>query len=177
MSPEFTRENTRRERYNLKLDNAKSLPAAIVSINFDFDENLAFLIRSAACYGINKVFVIGSVPSRSLLNSKSGSLYDYVDIKSFSNPSDFKNYCNDYGYKIVSLELSEYSESIYDYKFSFDKKTAIVLGNETSGVPVDLLINNDSIYIPMLGPGYCLNASQTGTAVMQEYTRQYLDSI
>jgi tRNA G18 (ribose-2'-O)-methylase SpoU len=167
------RDKTRRERYNEKLKSNIMLPAAIATINFLFDENLAFMIRSAACFGISDVFVIGTLPDRSYLNTRTGSLYDYVSFKTFSNPRQFTAYCNANGYKIVSVELTDDAQSIYDYEFNFEEKTIIVLGNEQTGVPAEILLRNDSIYIPMNGPGYCLNVSQAGTAVMSEYCRQY----
>ena len=118
--PKFDREETRRQWYNIKSANAINLPAAIVSVNFGFDDNLAFLIRSAACYGINDILVIGSVPDRSFLDSKTGSLYDYVKIKSFPNPINFSEYCVSNDYDIVCMEISKKSKSIYDYNFSFN---------------------------------------------------------
>jgi len=171
------RANSRRQRYDKKKASSVEIPAAVAAISFDFDENVAFLIRSAACFGISEVFIIGKVPDRSFLKAKSGSLYDYVSIKSFSNTLEFSKYARDNGYKIVAIELCDTAISIYDYKFSFDKKTILLLGHESTGVPGDLVINNDTIYIPMPGPGYCLNVSQTGTAVMNEYYRQYLKKI
>jgi tRNA G18 (ribose-2'-O)-methylase SpoU len=165
--------NSRRERYNNKKKYSIKLPAAIAVVSFDFDDNLAFLIRSAACFGITDVFVIGKVPDRSLLKSKSGSLYDYVRLKSFSNISEFSTFSKENQYKIVAAELCSTAISLYEYSFSFDSKTILFIGHEKSGVPGELVVNNDTVFIPMSGPGYCLNASQAGTALMSEYCRQY----
>tara|TARA_Y100000034_G_C6764357_1_gene340674 strand:+ start:263 stop:802 length:540 start_codon:yes stop_codon:yes gene_type:complete len=170
------RSKTRRERYNIKTKESIELPACIATINFDFDENLAFLIRSAACYGIKDILVIGSIPDRKLLFGKSGSLIDYVNMVSFSNPGEFIKHCRRNDINIVSVELTEDAFSIHDYRFDLQKKTAFVIGNESVGVPSDILHNSDTIYIPMLGNGYCLNASQAGTAVMHEYCRQFIES-
>lgn len=168
------REETRRERYNHKLTQAITMPISLVAINFDFDDNLAFLIRTAGCFGAKHVYVIGSIPDRSKLNPKSGSLFDYVSLKSFSNPSEFLAYTRENKIQLVSAELSEDAVSLYDYSFNREVETAIVLGHETVGVPVEILINSDKVYIPMMGAGYSLNTSQTGTAFITEYTRQYI---
>jgi len=167
------RDNSRRERYDKKKKAAIELPAAIAAISFDFDDNIAFLLRSAACFGITDVFIIGKAPDRSFLNSKSGSLYDYVTINSFSNPAELISFAKENGYKVVAVELCDGSRNLHDYKFSFDKKTILFLGNETTGVPGDIVLRNDTVYIPMPGPGYCLNVSQAGTVVMNEYYKQY----
>ena len=169
------RNNTRRERYDIKQKEAASIPAAVAAISFDFDENIAFLIRSAACFGILDLFVIGKPPDRSYLKSGSGSLYDYISIKSFSNTLEFTRFAKENGYKIVAIELCDDAKSLYDYNFSFEEKTILLLGHETTGVPGDIVLRNDTVYIPMPGVGYCLNVSQAGTVVVNEYYRQYLE--
>ena len=58
-----------------------------------------------------------------------------------------------------------------------DAHTCLVLGHEKTGVPVEFIINGDSIYIPMPGIGFCLNTSQAGTAIMTEYVRQYMSNL
>lgn len=168
------RTETRRNRYDKKSCNAIQMPVSFVAINFDFDDNLAFLIRTAACYGAKAVYVIGSVPPRNFLNPKSGSLYDYIEISSFKTPSHFLDYSRKNNISIVSAELAEGSINLFEYSFNFDSETAIVLGHETIGVPTEIIYNSQPIYIPMNGPGFCLNTSQTGTAIMTEYTRQYM---
>ena len=167
------RDKTRRERYREKSKTRVRLPLAIATVNFSFDENLAFIIRSAACFGVEEIFVIGSLPDRSYLNPRTGSLYDFVKFRTFANPRDFSQFCETNNYNRVAVELSEKSESVYDYKFNLREQTVIVLGNERTGVPAEILLNNDSVFIPMNGPGYCLNVSQAGTAVVSEYCRQY----
>ena len=166
--------DTRRERYDKKKLQSIAIPAAIAVISFDFDDNLAFLIRSAACFGITDIYVIGKIPERSFLKSKSGSLYDYVRLKSFANTLEFSRFSKENEYNVVAAELCETAVSLYGYNFSFDTKTMLLIGHERSGIPGDLIINNDTVYIPMSGPGYCLNASQAGTALINEYCRQYL---
>ena len=82
------RNKTRRQRYSEKLYSSKELGLSIVTINFMFDDNLAFLIRSAACFGVDNIcHRVGPVQIKVI--SKSGSLYDYVKIKQFKTPSEF----------------------------------------------------------------------------------------
>ena len=169
----MARDKTRRERYDLKSEAAIEMPLLIATVNFQFDDNIGFLIRSAACFGIRELLIIGSVPERSSIYSKSGSLVDYMNIKTFPYPREFVTYCKDNDLNIVSAEITEQSESIFDYNFDFSKRTVLVLGNETSGVPIEILLNSDVVHIPMPGVGYCLNTSQAGTSILTEYSRRY----
>jgi tRNA G18 (ribose-2'-O)-methylase SpoU len=167
------RSETRIERYLGKQKEAVTLPASLVTVNFQLDENLAFLIRTAACYGIRTIHVIGSIPSRKALFNSSGSLVDFVELRQYNKPSDFLALAKLSNWQLVSAELTEGSVSLYDYSFDFQTHNCIVLGNETSGVPTEILLNSDKIHIPMWGLGFCLNTSQTGTAFVNEYCRQY----
>lgn len=170
------RDKTRRQRYNEKLNSSIKLPLCIATINFDFDDNLAFAIRSAACYGALDIFVIGRIPPVGNLRPKSGTLVDFVNLHSFANPSEFLQYCRENDIGILSAELSDDSYSLFNYNFNFNKRSVIVLGHETTGVPAEILAHSTKIHIPMFGPGFCLNTSQTGTAIMNEYARQYAKS-
>jgi len=168
-----TRDQTRRERYNKKLFESKSYPISLVCVNFMHDGNLGYLIRSAACFGVDCIHVIGSIPERKILNPLSGSLYDYVEIKRYSSPRSFMDYSKVNGIKLVSAEISENSESINSYDFDFSSDLALVVGQEECGVPVEILLNSDVVHIPMPGPGYCLNTSQTANILLYEAVKQY----
>ena len=167
------REKTRRERYDLKKADVKSLPVSIACINFMHDGNLAYLIRAAACFGATDIHVIGAVQTRSELNSLSGSLYDYVKIIQHNTPNSFLVYSKSIGAKIISAELTDSSRPITSYDFDFSVHTIMVVGNEETGVPVEILSHSDNIYIPMPGVGYCLNTSQAANILLYEAVRQY----
>lgn len=169
------RDETRRERYNNKAESSIQLPVSFVTINFEISDNIAFLIRTAACYGATQVNVIGSIPPRSYLNPRSGSLYDYVTIRQFSRPSDFLRYSREMNLDLVTAEIGASAVSLYDFEFNFSKHTAIVLGHETTGIPPEITFASKQVYIPMPGVGFCLNTSQTGTAMITEYSRQYFN--
>ena len=61
-------------------------------------------------------------------------------------------------YKIIALEQNKNSTSIYDYKV--EQNTAIIIGNEVTGIKKDVLnICDDTIEIPMYGKGKSLNVA------------------
>ena len=135
--------------------------------------NLGYLIRAAACFGAGTIHVIGHVPSRGVLDPLSGSLYDYVKIKKYSNPSSFVDYARKEGIKLIAAELIDAAIPISSYDFAFDSRICLVVGQEECGVPVEILKNSDKVYIPLPGGGYCLNTSQAANIMLYEATRQY----
>tara|TARA_Y100000034_G_C6859665_1_gene391099 strand:+ start:472 stop:1011 length:540 start_codon:yes stop_codon:yes gene_type:complete len=167
------RTETRRDRYNGKLKNAKKYPISLCAVNFVFDDNLGYLIRSAACFGAERLYVIGHVPERKILNPLSGSLYDYVEIVQFANPREFLKYSKNEKIKLISAELVEEARSISTYDFDFDRHICLVVGNEQCGIPIEILRNSDIIYVPMPGAGYCLNTSQAANILLYEAVSQH----
>ena len=167
------REKTRRERYNDKENKAKTYPISLVCVNFQHDGNLGFLIRSAACFGASAVHVIGSIPERKILNALSGTLYDYIKIIQHNTPSEFLAYAQDHELKLVSAEIHEASTSIVNYRFDFSRNVALVVGNEQSGIPVEILNRSDIINIPMPGVGFCLNTAQTANIILYEAVKRF----
>jgi tRNA G18 (ribose-2'-O)-methylase SpoU len=167
------RDKTRRQRYDEKKQSAKTYPISIATVNFKHDGNLAYIIRSAACFAAECVHVIGSVPDRSVLNPLSGSLSDYVDIKQYSTPVDFLNHAKQNNLQIVSAELAPHAISIEEYKFDFNRPVCIVVGHEEVGIPTEIIRSSDAVYIPMPGVGYCLNTAQAGNILLYEAVKKY----
>jgi tRNA G18 (ribose-2'-O)-methylase SpoU len=164
---------TRRQRYDKKLKNAQKYPISLCAINFRVDDNLGYLVRSAACFGAERLYVVGHVPERTRMKAPSGSLIDYVEIEQFSRPSEFLTQMEAEDIQIVSAELVEEARSISSYNFNFNRPVCLVVGNEEIGVPAEILQRSDVVYIPMPGVGFCLNTSQAANIILYEATKQY----
>ena len=167
------RVETRRQRYDKKLRTAKKYPISLCAINFRVDDNLGYLVRSAACFGAERLYVVGHVPERSNLKASSGSLADYVKIIQFANPRDFLDHAEQENIHIVSAELVAEARPISSYNFNFNRPLCLVVGNEGTGIPVEILKRSDVVYIRMPGVGYCLNTSQAANIILYEAIKQY----
>lgn len=167
------RKETRAERHANKREYITQYNIIPVCINFIHEVNVAFIMRSAACFGAKEVAVIGSVPDYRLLKALSGSTNLDMNIRKFSNPHDFLEHAKSQDAVVVSAELTEGSVSIYDYTFPKDKLVYLMCGHEQFGVPNEIIAHSDAVvHIPMPGPGFCLNTSQCATTLMFEYIRQ-----
>ena len=170
-------DKTRRERYHDKSKISKTFPISVATVNFKHEVNLAYVIRSAVCFGAEEVYVIGSYPSRRLMNELSGSLFDYIKVRAFPNPSALIEHIGKEDIGMVSVELPPdgfESHPITHYKFDFTRRLCLVVGHETSGVPVEILAKSDDIiYIEMNGAGVCLNTATSASIALYESTKQY----
>ncbi len=167
------REETRRQRYDHKLEIAKKYPVSLCAINFRIDDNLGYLVRSAACFGAERLYVVGHVPERSRIKASSGSLVDYVEIVQFSTPSEFLTEMEIEGINVISAELVEEAKPLASYTFDFSRPVCLVVGNEQIGVPTEILARSEVIYIELAGVGYCLNTSQTANIMLYEAVKQF----
>jgi tRNA G18 (ribose-2'-O)-methylase SpoU len=170
------RTETRKQRAAKKEDTCVWMPVSVAIVNFASDGNIAFVIRAAACFGVKNVYVIGNTTlKRSLLNDLSGSTFDFVNVLFFRDPVEFLSYSRKRDIKLVSMEISETfpTYNIYDYQFNFEKENCIVVGSETSGVPVEVMKNSDIVTIPMTGISFCLNTSQSANIALYEASKQF----
>jgi tRNA G18 (ribose-2'-O)-methylase SpoU len=166
------RTETRKERYNKKINSSFKYPVEIACINFKHEPNIGYVIRAAACFGSPIVNVIGDCPSDKILKELSGSTNEFIKLQKFSNPHDFLTYCRENNIKIVSAELTDNARNIYDYKYPKDSKICIVVGNEQTGIPSEILHYSEVVQIPMPGVGYCLNTAMSANIMLFEYTKQ-----
>jgi|TARA_X000001388_G_scaffold20658_1_gene13691 tRNA G18 (ribose-2'-O)-methylase SpoU len=167
------RQITRRQRYDKKTETAKRFPIELATVNFHHDVNLAYLVRAAACFGISSINVIGAIPPRRAINQLSGSTLDYVQLRQFSTPSEFMDFSRRNNMNLVSVELEETAVPLKEYEFNFSSKLCIVAGHETTGIPSEILLSSDVVYIPMPGVGFCLNTSQASNIVLYEAINQF----
>lgn len=166
------RNETRRQRYKMKQQESKNFPVEVACINFKHEPNIGYVIRAAACFGASRVNLIGSGPESKELRELSGTTSDFIQVNNFSNPHEFLTYCRSNNIQIVSAELTDNARSIYDYRYPTDCKVCIVVGNEQTGVPADILQHSEIVQIPMPGVGYCLNTAQACNIMLFEYTKQ-----
>ncbi len=178
------RTQTRRERYEAKKNSAKKLPIQICTVNFQNEKNYAEACRIAGCFGVEKINVIGNQGlNRDILRALSGTTQDMTEAQFFSNPSEFVQHCREEGIKIVCMELSEEfgikPQSLHDYKFFFEdnQKVVICTGGESSGVPIELLLNSEVVYIYSPGEAFCLNTATTMGIAVNEAVKQYMEHI
>lgn len=171
------RTETRRERMNNKKQYAKTYENVEVCVlNFMYEENVAFVIRAAACFGISTVNIIGSIPPRKELVRRSGTNQDNVIIKQYSNVHEFLEYTRKNNIILIAAELDDEAKNIYDFKFSLTERFCIILGHELYGIDNELKFNSKTILkIPMCGRGFCLNTSQTANIIFYEIAKQFYE--
>ena len=76
------------------------------------------------------------------------------------------------GYRLVGLEQTTNSVSLHEYRF--ERKTALIIGNERTGLTEDALaLLHDVVEIPVYGMPYSYNVATATAMALYEFCRQY----
>tara|TARA_B100001029_G_C14967597_1_gene398246 strand:+ start:424 stop:723 length:300 start_codon:yes stop_codon:yes gene_type:complete len=86
---------------------------------------------------------------------------------------EFVDYAKVNKFRIVAGEIHESAIPLPSYNFNYSSRVALVVGQEGSGIPIEILKNSDTVFIPITIPGLCLNTSQTAKVLLYEAIKQY----
>jgi tRNA (guanosine-2'-O-)-methyltransferase len=145
----------------------------VVMENINDPHNVAAAMRSCDAVGISKIQLIytGKQPIPKL-RTKSGSSADkWVETELFTSVEDCFDELKSKGFSIYTTHMASDSVSLYDLDFT--KKTALVFGNEHSGVSNEALsLADGNFLIPQVGMIQSLNISVAVAVSLYEVFRQ-----
>lgn len=122
--------------------------------------NVGSIVRTCDGLGIRDLYICGITPELNNNKVLKTSLGAEKKLKSkyFNTTQDAILYLKENSYKIIGLEITE--DSIPINLINKEKKIALVVGNEVSGVSEDILKECDLItHIPMKGNKKSFNVS------------------
>lgn len=131
--------------------------------------NLSHIVRVAGCCGLERVICCGNANIHSKI-ARDGADTIRLDVHRTLPPvlKDLKTQ----GYQLVGLEQTTNSESLFE--FAFERRTALVVGNERLGLTDEELRHLDRVAeIPVYGLPYSFNVATATAMALYEYCRQY----
>jgi len=139
----------------LLLDNIRSL------------YNVGSIFRSADGFGIEKIYICGytGCPPRKEISKTALGAEDVVEWEHSQDIRELIEILKNDGFNIVSLEKSKDSTDIRQYHW--DKKTALILGNEIEGISENILSISDAVlHINMIGIKESFNVASAASIAM-----------
>ena len=134
--------------------------------------NVGTIIRTAEAFGVDAVLVTDDCPdiySPKVLRSTMGSAFR-IPVVSFKNALEMLNALKENEYTTYAAVLEENSICLGD--FSFQNKSAVLIGNEANGLSKEVVKKCDrSLYIPMKGNAESLNAATAANIIMWEMSK------
>jgi tRNA G18 (ribose-2'-O)-methylase SpoU len=150
-----------------QLDRLRELVVACAPLRSNI--NLSRIVRVASCSGVTRVIACGTAK---VINKIARDGADTIEIEVHRTLSPVLKQLKAEGFQLVGLEQTSNSHDLHAFKF--DRRTALVVGNERSGLTDDLLEQLDAVVeIPVWGLPYSYNVATATTMALYEYCRQY----
>jgi tRNA G18 (ribose-2'-O)-methylase SpoU len=131
--------------------------------------NLSRIVRACSCCGISKVICAGT---GRIIEKIAREGANTVDVKLHRTLQPVLMELRRGGYRLVGLEQAATSESLYNY--TFQRQSALVVGNERHGLQDKWLAAVDDIVeIPVYGLPYSHNVATAAAMALYEYCRQF----
>nr|CAI59983.1 putative tRNA/mRNA methyltransferase [Streptomyces tenjimariensis] len=131
--------------------------------------NLSSIVRTAGCCGVKRVIACGSAAIDRKV-ARDGA--DHVELELRRTLAPVLKKLSAEGYRLVALEQTSNSTSLHD--FAFPRKTALVIGNERTGLDdEELKLVDDCTEIPVWGMPHSYNVATATAMAMYEYCKQY----
>lgn len=131
--------------------------------------NLSRLVRAASCCGLSRIICCGTAKLEKRI-ARDGA--DVLEIEIHRTLPPVLKELRGKNYRLVGLEQTTDSQDIHGYRF--ERKTALVIGNERTGLTSELLALLDEVVeIPVWGMPYSYNVATAASMALYEYCRQY----
>jgi tRNA G18 (ribose-2'-O)-methylase SpoU len=131
--------------------------------------NLSRIARVAGCCGLERIICIG--PGK-LDRKIARDSAETLRLETHRTLAPVLDQLKADGYRLVGLEQTSNSQNMHHYKFHH--RTALVIGNERSGITEDILVKLDEVIeIPVWGLPYSYNVASAATMALYEYCRQF----
>ena len=133
--------------------------------------NLSRIARAAGCCGVTRLVCAG----RAKLDPKiARDAAETLTLECHRSLVPALRKLREDGYTLVGLEQTTNSTNLHEYRF--DRRTALVVGNERQGLTEDALAELDAVVeIPVWGLPYSYNVATATVMAMYEYCRQWPD--
>jgi tRNA G18 (ribose-2'-O)-methylase SpoU len=156
-----------RHKPTAELDRPRELIIACAPLRSNV--NLSHILRTAGCCGIARVICCGNAKALTKI-ARDGA--DTVALEVHRTLPPVLRELARAGYHLTGLEQTTNSTSLHAYRF--ERKTALVIGNERLGLTEEeLAIVADVIEIPVYGLPYAYNVHTATAMALYEYCKQY----
>lgn len=131
--------------------------------------NLSRIARAAGCCGVERIICAGNAKLDPKI-ARDGA--ESVTLESRRTLAPVLDGLRADGYRLVGLEQTTNSQDMHNYEFA--QRTALVIGNERTGLTDELLAKlDDVVEIPVWGMPFSYNVATATCMALYEYCRQF----
>lgn len=144
----------------------------LVLANIHDPHNVSAIYRSCDAFGVSRALLYYTQTAFPALGLKSSaSARKWVESKRFRSAAELFGELRAQNFQVIATSFSDIAKPLRNWDFL--RPTAVILGNEHSGVEPDLIAMADGeLYIPMHGMIQSLNVSVAAAVILAEAARQ-----
>lgn len=148
----------------------------LVLANIHDPHNVSAIYRSADAFGVAELHLYYTdTPFPTLGRKSSASARKWVETLRHKTADELKAGLKQHGYQLLATSCSPTARPLNVYDFT--RPTAVIMGNEHSGVPEELLpLVDGELYIPMYGMIQSFNVSVAAAIILAEASRQRVEA-
>jgi len=155
---------------------ADKMPVIVVLENIRSAYNVGSVFRTADAFLLQGIYICGYTarpPHKEIKKTALGS-EEVVNWAHFANASEAIERLREEGYKVFAVEQVKGSIALQEFNRQKDDKTALVFGNEVTGVEQSTIhLCDGSIEIPQAGTKHSLNIATAAGVVLWEMVRAH----
>lgn len=146
----------------------------LVLANIHDPHNVSAIYRSADAFGIDTIHLYYTdTPFPKLGSKSSASAKKWVKTVYHQSANELIRMLKEDNYKVIATSCTSQAQPLLSHDFT--GSTAIIMGNEHSGVPPEFMeLVNSELYIPMYGMIQSFNVSVAAAIILAEASRQRL---
>jgi tRNA G18 (ribose-2'-O)-methylase SpoU len=157
------------QRHKPARELARPRELVVVCAPMQSNINLSRIARVAGCCGLEKLICCG--PGK-LERKVARDAADTIKIETHRTLAPVLKQLREEKYRIVGLEQTSNSKDLHHYQFA--RRTALVIGNERTGLTDDILtLLDDVVEIPVWGLPFSYNAATAATMALYEFCKQF----
>ena len=157
---------------------SEKYPLVVVLENIRSAYNVGSVFRTCDAFLTEAIYIIGysAKPPHKEIKKTALGAEETVNWKYFKSADEAISDLKADGYKIYAIEQAEGSTDLQKFKMKKDQKTAVVFGNEVTGVEQQTILQCDGcIEIPQLGMKHSLNIATAAGVVLWELVRNRIN--
>lgn len=146
----------------------------LVLVHIEDEKNISLIMRTAEALGVSNVIIVSNPKYKSPKIDKrlSTNAHKWLKVKRSKSIRDTMTSLKSDGYKIVASVVDPELDFVWDKKV-YKGKIAILVGNESHGIPVSISKLADiKVYIPLRGLTESLNVAAASAILLYEVIRQ-----
>ncbi|WP_163410389.1 TrmH family RNA methyltransferase [Flavobacterium ajazii] len=151
----------------------KTFPITLVCDHIYFQQNIGSLFRISEAFGVEKIIFLGKdIPlTPRKINKTSRSTHLHVPHSVIEETTELIDYLTLNNFEIIALEITNNSKPLKEVIIPENKKIALLIGSEISGISNELLkISNQIVHINMFGNNSSMNVAQAASICLYELT-------